>query len=104
MFSAFFSGSEIAYASVNELRLKKAAEAENGNKLAKFAYSIYSNYDDALITILIGNNLVNIASSSVATVIAIDIMGDKGTWVATAIMTVIILTFGEIVPKIIAER
>ena len=88
VFSAFFSGSEIAYASVNELRLKKAAEAENGNKLAKLAYSIYSNYDDALITILIGNNLVNIASSSVATVIAIDIMGDKGTWVATAIMTV----------------
>ena len=62
VFSAFFSGSEIAYASVNELRLKKAAEAENGNKLAKLAYSIYSNYDDALITILIGNNLVNIAS------------------------------------------
>ena len=104
VFSAFFSGSEIAYASVNELRLKKAAEAENGNKLAKLAYSIYSNYDDALITILIGNNLVNIASSSVATVIAIDIMGDKGTWVATAIMTVIILTFGEIVPKIIAVQ
>ena len=104
VFSAFFSGSEIAYASVNELRLKKAAEAENGNKLAKLAYSIYSNYDDALITILIGNNLVNIASSSVATVIAIDIMGEKGTWVATAIMTVIILTFGEIVPKIIAVQ
>ena len=47
---------------------------------------------------------MNIASSSVATVIAIDIMGDKGTWVATAIMTVIILTFGEIVPKIVAVQ
>lgn len=104
MFSAFFSGSEIAYASVNEIRLKKASEAENGGKIAKLAYSIYNNYDDALITILIGNNLVNIASSSVATVIAISLMGDKGAGVATAIMTVIILTFGEIVPKIIAVQ
>lgn len=104
MFSAFFSGSEIAYASVNEIRLKKASEAENGGKTAKLAYSIYNSYDDALITILIGNNLVNIASSSVATVIAISLMGDKGAGVATAIMTVIILTFGEIVPKIIAVQ
>ncbi len=104
MFSAFFSGSEIAYASVNEIRLKKAAEAENGSKIAKLAYGIYNSYDDALITILIGNNLVNIASSSVATVIAISLMGDKGAGVATAIMTVIILTFGEIVPKIIAVQ
>lgn len=104
MFSAFFSGSEIAYASVNEIRLKKASEAENGGKIAKLAYSIYNSYDDALITILIGNNLVNIASSSVATVIAISLMGDKGAGVATAIMTVIILTFGEIVPKIIAVQ
>jgi CBS domain containing-hemolysin-like protein len=102
IFSAFFSGSEIAYASVNELRLKKAAEAEGGSRLSKLAYGIYSRYDDALITILIGNNLVNIASSSVATVIAISIMGDDGAWVATAVMTVIILTFGEIVPKIVA--
>lgn len=104
MFSAFFSGSEIAYASVNEIRLKKASEAENGGKIAKLAYGIYNSYDDALITILIGNNLVNIASSSVATVIAISLMGDKGAGVATAIMTVIILTFGEIVPKIIAVQ
>lgn len=104
LFSAFFSGSEIAYASVNEIKLKKAAEAENGSKIAKLAYSIYSNYDDALITILIGNNLVNIASSSVATVIAVSLLGDKGAGVATAIMTVIILTFGEIVPKIIAVQ
>lgn len=103
-FSAFFSGSEIAYASVNEIKLKRAAEAENGSKIAKIAYSIYKNYDDALITILIGNNLVNIASSSVATVIAISLMGDKGAGVATAIMTVIILTFGEIMPKIIAVQ
>ena len=102
IFSAFFSGSEIAYASVNELRLKKAAEAEGGSRLSKLAYGIYSRYDDALITILIGNNLVNIASSSVATVIAISTMGDDGAWVATAVMTVIILTFGEIVPKIVA--
>lgn len=100
--SAFFSSSEIAYASANRLRLKHAAET--GNRLDRLTYAIYESYDRALITILIGNNLVNIASSSVATVIAIALLGDDGAWVATIIMTVIILTFGEIVPKILASQ
>ena len=101
--SAFFSASEIGYASVNELRLKKAAE-DGGRLRAKLAYRIYEAYDDALISILIGNNLVNIASSSVATVIAVSLMGDDGAWAATGIMTVLILTFGEIIPKIVAVQ
>ena len=63
--SAFFSGSEISYASLNGMRMKNAAE--NGGPAAKAAYSIYQAYDSALVTILIGNNFVNIASSSVAT-------------------------------------
>lgn len=70
----------------------------------KAAYSIYQAYDSALVTILIGNNFVNIASSSVATVIALSLMGDEGALVATAVMTVLILTFGEIVPKIVAVQ
>ncbi len=101
-FSAFFSGSEISYASLNRLRMKNAAET--GGPAAKAAYWIYEAYDSALVTILIGNNLVNIASSSVATLIAVSLLGDDGAWVATAVMTVLILTFGEIVPKIVAVQ
>jgi len=101
-FSAFFSGSEIAFASANKVRLKKAAEV--GNKRAKTAYYISEHFDDALTTILIGNNLVNIAASSISTVIAISLMGESGTIVATIVMTIIILTFGEIAPKIIAKQ
>lgn len=102
-FSAFFSGSEIGYASVNELRLKHAAE-KGKDRLARLAWKNYEHYDDALITILIGNNLVNIAASSVATVIAISLMGDDGAWLATVVMTLLIIIFGEIVPKIIAVQ
>jgi len=101
-FSAFFSGSEIAYASANKVRLKIAAET--GNKRAKIAYYISEHFDDALTTILIGNNLVNIAASSISTVIAISLMGESGTIVATIVMTIIILTLGEITPKIIAKQ
>ena len=101
-FSAFFSGSEISYSSLNALRMKNAAES--GGLAAKAAYWIYQAYDSALVTILIGNNLVNIASSSVATLIAVSLLGDEGAWAATAVMTVLILTFGEIIPKIIAVQ
>jgi len=102
LLSAFFSGSEIAYSKANRMRLRAATQ--EGNKLAKVAYYIYQAYDNALITILIGNNLVNIAASSVATVIAVALMGDSGAWVATLVMTILIITFGEIVPKIIATQ
>ena len=102
IFSAFFSSSEIAYASANELRLKRAAE-ENGSAASKLAYKIYNNYESALATILIGNNLVNIASESVATVIVIRLLAPSMAWVATLVMTVIVLICGEIVPKIIVK-
>ena len=100
-FSAFFSGSEIAFASVNTLRLQ--SKAEKGSKPAQVAYYICQQYDKALCTILIGNNLVNIASSSLATVIALQLVGDSGAIYATGVMTVLILTFGEIMPKIVAK-
>ena len=100
--SAFFSGSEIAYASVNKMRLKRAAEA--GQWRPRLTYSISEQYDKALSTILIGNNLVNIAASAMATVIALDVAGAEGAAYATVIMTILILTFGEIVPKILAKE
>ena len=102
LFSAFFSSSEIAYASANNLRLKRAAE-EKGTTAAKLAYKIYNNYENALATILIGNNLVNIVSESVATVIVIGWLGSSNAWIATIGMTILVLICGEIVPKIVAK-
>lgn len=102
LLSAFFSASEIAFASANRLRLKSAAAA--GGLVDRLAFSLYEGYDRLLVSILIGNNLVNIAASSVATVIAISLLGDDGALVATAVMTVLILIFGEIMPKIVAVQ
>ncbi len=102
LLSAFFSGSEIAYASANRMRLHSAAES--GKRSAKLAFYIYKAYDRALVTILIGNNLVNIAASSVATVLAVSLLGDGGAGVATVVMTILILTFGEVIPKILAVQ
>ena len=110
MFSAFFSGSEIAFNAANKLRLKK--NAESGKKTAKVAYDIKEKFTNALSSILIGNNLVNIASSSIATIIMLSIVGSDaseetkalGATVTTIVMTVIILIFGEIMPKILAKE
>ncbi len=100
--SAFFSSSEIAYASAGEVRLRCAAE-EKGSLAARLALKIYADYDKALATILIGNNLVNIAAESVATVIVISLLGESLAWVATIAMTVLVLIFGEIIPKVVAK-
>ena len=100
--SAFFSSTEIAFASVNKTRLKRSAE--EGVVRAKWALEISEHYDKALCAILIGNNLVNIASSSVATVIAMSLVGDAGVAIATGIMTVLLLIFGEILPKQLAKQ
>ena len=102
IFSAFFSATEIAFASASRIRLKSKSEA--GNKNARLALYISDNFNEALSTILIGNNLVNITASSIAAVIIIDIFGDKGTILSTMVMTVIILIFGEITPKVMAKR
>ena len=84
--SAFFSSTEIAFASANKTRLKQ--RAESGSRRDKWALEISDHYDKSLCAILIGNNLVNIASSSVATVIAMSLVGDAGVAVATGVMTV----------------
>ncbi|MCH5195288.1 MAG: HlyC/CorC family transporter [Oscillospiraceae bacterium] len=101
-FSAFFSASETAISSVNRIRLKNMAE--NGNRGAKRALSILNKYDKALTTILIGNNIVNIACSATATIVCIALVGEKyGSLVSTIATTVVVLIFGEVMPKSIAK-
>lgn len=100
--SAFFSGSEIAVATANKIRLKNAADT--GNKRAKLAQKIADNFTEFLSTVLVGNNLVNIAASSAATVLAVYYFGNRGQAIAPIVMTVIILIFGEILPKILATE
>ncbi len=103
--SAFFSGSEIALTAANPLRLQKAAE--EGSRTAKITCGILDKFEAFLSTILIGNNLVNIAASAIGTVIAMGLFpGEEGigATLSTLIMTVIILIFGEIVPKIVCKQ
>lgn len=97
--SAFFSGSETAFSAAGDTRLKLLSEKGG---VARTAYKIFLDFDRVLIAVLIGNNLVNITASSLATVIAVGLMGEKGAWIATAVMTVTIITFGEILPKLSA--
>lgn len=101
-FSAFFSASETAISSVNRIRLKSMSE--NGSRGAKRALSILNKYDKALTTILIGNNIVNIACSSIATIVCIALVGEQyGSLVSTVATTIVVLIFGEVMPKSIAK-
>lgn len=108
--SAFFSGTEIAYTSLSKLKMKR--EGENPTFLQKLVGFIYNHYDYALSTVLVGNNLVNIGATSVATVLAVNlaarmdgrITDDAASTIVTFVMTVLILIVGEITPKMIARR
>ncbi len=100
--SAFFSASETALTGANRIRLKSMAE--NGSKGAKMALKLIDKYDKVITTILIGNNIVNIAASSIATVLATAIVGpENGALVSTVVLTVVLLIFGEVMPKSIAK-
>lgn len=100
-FSAFFSSSETAYTSVSRIRLKHASE--DGDRQAQKALNLQQNFESLLSTILIGNNLVNIAASSIATLFFINLFPTYGATIATVATTVILLLFGEITPKLIAK-
>lgn len=107
--SAFFSGTEIAYTSLSKMKLRK--ESENpSSPIWKLISFIYNHYDNALSTVLIGNNLVNIGATVIMTFIAIDIgkglhmTPEQVSPIVTVVMTVIILIVGEITPKMIARR
>lgn len=101
--SAFFSASEMSFSSVNELRMEHMSA--EGDKKAGRVLDIIRNFDDSLSAILIGNNLVNIASSSLSSVLVIVLCGnDRFTWVATAVVTVAVIICGETIPKITAKK
>lgn len=101
MFSAFFSSSETAYTSVNRIRLQN--EAKDGDKKAQNALNLQKDFSALLSTILIGNNLVNIASSAIATIFFIRISPVYGATIATIATTILLLLFGEITPKLLAK-
>ncbi len=101
--SAYFSATETAISSVSRPRLK--AIEESGDARAKTALRVTERYDDALSALLIGNNIVNIAASSIGTIVCIDIFGENlGALASTIIMTLLVLTFGEILPKSMAKE
>ena len=99
--SGYFSATETAFSSVNKTRLK--AMAEKGDRKAELALKLAEDYDKLISTILIGNNVVNIALASIGTLFFVDMLGDRGATVSTAVITVVVLIFGEITPKSIAK-
>ena len=101
--SAFFSGSEMAFSAANQIRLENIAG--DGNKKAKRTSDMIKRYNEILSSILIGNNLVNIASSSLTSVFVFLLTGsDRLSWLGTLILTVLIVVFGETIPKITAKH
>ncbi len=101
--SAFFSGSEMSLSSANRIRLENLAE--DGNRSAALAVKVIDRFDHTLSAILIGNNFVNIALSSISSLIAIVVFkAEEYTWVATVICTLAVIIFGETMPKIVAKK
>ena len=102
LMSGYFSGTETAFTSVNKIKLKNLAD--KGNHRAELALNLANDYDKLLSTILIGNNIVNIAMTAVATVLFMELLGEEGPTVATIVITIVVLIFGEISPKGIAKE
>lgn len=106
IFSAFFSSAETAFSSLNKVKLK-AMEREGREKKIENTLKLAENYDMVLSTILIGNNIVNIASTSIATLFFTGLLGDNsdlGATVSTVVMTIVVLIFGEVTPKTVAKE
>ena len=101
MLSAYFSATETAFSSANTTRLRTLAEKGSSN--AALALKLLEQYDRLLSTILIGNNIVNIATASIGTVLFVKHYGDAGATISTVVVTVVVLIFGEISPKSIAK-
>ena len=102
-FSAFFSASETAFSSLNQIRLK--SRADDGDRTAARVLAMSDQYDKLLSTILIGNNIVNIAAASIGTIIFTKMLGaERGATVSTMVLTIVVLIFGEVTPKSLAKE
>ena len=102
-FSAFFSASETAFSSLTQIRLK--SRAEDGDSSAARVLAMAEQYDKLLSTILIGNNIVNIAAASIGTILFTQMLGaERGATVSTIVLTIIVLIFGEVTPKSLAKE
>ena len=102
-FSAFFSASETAFSSLNQIRLK--SRAEDGDSSAARVLAMAEQYDKLLSTILIGNNIVNIAAGSIGTILFTQMLGaERGATMSTIVLTIIVLIFGEVTPKSLAKE
>ncbi len=99
--SAFFSSAETAFTTVNKVRLRSLEE--EGNKAARTALKILDNFNKMLSAILIGNNIVNLSASAIATALAIKVWGNVAVGIATGVLTIIVLLCGEILPKTLAK-
>ncbi len=102
LLSAFFSATETAFSFVNKIRIQHSVEG--GNKRAKNVLYIINHFDNALTAILICNNIVNLGCSSIATILCLNIFGEIGPAIATGITTLLVLTFGEVIPKCLAKE
>lgn len=102
IFSAYFSATETAFTSVNRIRIKNLAN--DGDKKAREVLDLTEKFDSMLSTILVGNNIVNIAMSAIATVLFMELYPVYGATIATAVITVLVLIFGEISPKSLAKE
>ncbi len=102
LLSAFFSATETAFSFVNKIRVQQSVD--KGNKKAKNTLYVIEHFDNALTTILICNNIVNLSCSSIATVLCLSLFGDIGSAVATGATTLLVLTFGEVIPKCLAKE
>lgn len=100
--SAFFSATETAFTSLNRIRVKNMAA--EGNKKARLVLQLEENYDKLLTTILIGNNIVNISMTAIATILFVELFGSYGPTLSTVVITIVVLIFGEISPKGIAKE
>ncbi|MBR1482702.1 MAG: HlyC/CorC family transporter [Ruminococcus sp.] len=102
LLSAFFSATETAFSFVNKIRVQHAVES--GDNTAKKVLYIIEHFDNALTAILICNNIVNLGCSSIATVLCLRLFGDLGSAIATGATTLLVLTFGEVIPKCLAKE
>lgn len=105
--SAFFSGSETAFSSLNKVKLKAMMREDRNSKSIEKTLALAEKYDVVLSTVLIGNNIVNIASTSIATLFFTGLLGDNsdlGATVSTVVMTIVVLIFGEVSPKALAKE